>query len=59
MRDISELIKKQESPPPPENMSAEDFTHQEYLNDIARMRDFTPEEERIRWPTPVKPLWKN
>jgi len=36
-----------------------DITYQEHLAEIAAMRDFTPPEEKLRWPKPIGPLWKN
>lgn len=40
-------------------ISADEFTQAEYLADIARFRDFRPEAERMLWPSPVKPRWRN
>lgn len=36
-----------------------DVTQQEYLAEMAAMRDFTPPEAKTRWPKPIGPLWKN
>lgn len=59
MRDISELVGRQATPPPVEKLSDEDRAYQAYLEDLARFQDFEPEENKILWPSPVEPRWKN
>ena len=58
MRDISDLVKRQQGPAKkPE--TADELTRRMYLEDVARMRDFRPDEERMRWPSPIGPKWRN
>lgn len=59
MRDISELIAKRPAKKKPEHMTAEEYTQMRVKADIERMRDFTMPEDGMRWPRPVRPLWKN
>jgi len=54
-RDITELIEKEK---PAEQMTPEEFAKAEYEAELARMRDFTPDAERILWPDPIAPRWK-
>ena len=56
--DINELLGGSTEPARVE-VSADEFTRAEYLADIARFRDFRPEAERMMWPSPVKPRWRN
>lgn len=56
-RDISKLIKQGPKVTPP--MPDDEFTRQAYLEDIARMRDFTPEENKRMWAKGIEPKWKN
>lgn len=58
MRDISDLIDKNKTPPVKE-LTPEEFNQQEYQATLARFRDFRPEEDRSLWPKPVEPKWKN
>lgn len=58
MRDISDLVKKQKDVPRKDETN-EEMTRRLYLEDVARMRDFRPDEERMRWPSPIRPRWKN
>ena len=57
-RDISGLTKKPGGKVV-EQLSADEFTRRQYLEDIARMRDFTPPEDKMLWPEPIGPKWKN
>lgn len=59
MRDISELIAKRPAKKKLEDMTADEYTRMRHLADIERMRDFTIPDDGIRWPRPVRPLWKN
>jgi hypothetical protein len=59
-RDISELVNQQQGKPESEKQETpEELNRRMYLEDLARFRDFTPEAERILWPTPIGPHWKN
>jgi hypothetical protein len=58
MRDISELVDKQKTPPVKEE-TLEEMNRRLYLEDIAKMRDFSPPESHMLWPSPVGPKWKN
>ena len=57
MRDISDLLKKQQKPDT--EITDEELARQQYLADIARMRDFRTDAERMVWPKPIGPRWKN
>jgi hypothetical protein len=57
-RDISGLLKQGPKQPAPA-LPDDEFTRQQYLADIARMRDFTPEEDKMMWAKPIQPRWKN
>jgi hypothetical protein len=57
MRDISDLLKQ--APPQAKKLTDEELAHKQYLADLAKMRDFTPEADRRLWIKPVGPLWKN
>jgi len=41
------------------SLTDDEVTRRQYLEDVARMRDFRPEAERIRWASPIGPKWKN
>ena len=58
-RDISGLIGEQAEPPKIIPPTADEITRRQYLEDVARMRDFRPEAERIRWASPIGPKWRN
>ena len=58
MRDISELVKRQQKPPDKAE-TLEEMNWRLYLEDVARMRDFTPEAERLAFPNPIRPKWRN
>ena len=56
MRDIDELLKQEA---PKKEMTPEDASraaHQEFLKQLG---DFTPDADRLRWPKPIGPRWKN
>lgn len=59
MRDISDLIAKKPAKKKIEDMTAEEYTWMRHLADVERMRDFSWPDEGIRWPRPVRPLWRN
>lgn len=57
-RDISSLIKQGPKPPAPA-IPDDELTRRQYLADVARLRDFTPDEDKMLWPKPIGPKWKN
>jgi len=57
--DINDLLNGDTQEPPVPAMPDDEFTRQQYLADIARMRDFTPEEDKMMWAKPIGPRWKN
>jgi hypothetical protein len=57
-RDVSALI-KQGPKPAASAVPADEFTHRQYLADVARLRDFTPEEDKMMWAKPIGPRWRN
>ena len=59
MRNIKDLIAKKAKPPGPQKVSDDEFTHAMYLEDLARLRDFSPPASRMMWPSPIGPRWKN
>lgn len=56
--DINELLGGSTEPAKVE-VSADEYTRQAYLEDVARLRDFTPDEDKMLWPKPIGPKWKN
>jgi hypothetical protein len=56
VRTVDELIDK---PKPVKVLTADEHDRAAYLADLARLKDFTPEVERTRWPNPIGPRWKN
>lgn len=58
MRDIKDLIRKQPATKTPAQ-ALDELNRKQYLADLERMRDFRPEGERMRWPNPIRPHWKN
>jgi hypothetical protein len=57
MRDISDLLKQ--TPKVTKKLTDEELAQKQYLADLARIRDFTPDAERRLWIKPVGPQWKN
>ena len=57
MRDISDLVAKQKAPAA--ELTIEELNRKMYLEDVERLKDFRLPGERTRWPTPVRPRWKN
>lgn len=58
MRDISDLIDKNATPPNTEP-TLDELNQAEYLAALARFRDFRAPKDRTLWPKPVEPKWKN
>jgi len=58
VRNIDDLIKNTKGPPTPE-AALDEFNRKQYLEDVARLRDFALPQERMRWPNPIRPRWKN
>ena len=56
MRDIDELLKQQ---PPKRELTPEEYSEAYHKAALEQIRDFTPNRERLRWPKPVGPRWKN
>ena len=54
-KSIEELLQVDKKPDP----KPTDITYQEYLKELEAMKDFTPPEDKMRWPKPIGPLWKN
>jgi hypothetical protein len=59
MRDIRDLVKRREKPDPPKVPTDDEVTRAMYLEDLARMRDFSPPATRMIWPSAIGPRWKN
>ncbi len=57
MRNIDDLLKQ--PPPKPRKLTEAEMNQAAYLADLARIKDFTPDADRRRWPKPVGPRWKN
>lgn len=54
---IDKLV-KQENPADIAKTDAE-ITREAYLRQIEEMKDFSRPEDKISWPSPVGPKWKN
>ena len=57
MRDLTDL--QNQPPPKPKKLTEAEMNQAAYLADLARFRDFTPEEDRRAWAKPIGPRWKN
>ena len=42
-----------------DTMTLEDYTKAVYLAEVQAMNDFTPDRDRLIWPDPVRPMWRN
>jgi DNA primase len=56
VRNIDELIKKKQ---PVKAKTPDEINREQYLADLARMKDFSPEAHRILFPKPIAPRWRN
>ena len=56
MRNIDELINK---PPPKREMTSEEISNAAHYAFLKELNDFTPNANRLRWPKPIGPRWKN
>lgn len=57
LRDLTDL--QNQPPPKPRKLTEAEENQAAYLADLARFRDFTPEEDRRAWAKPIGPRWKN
>ena len=56
MRDITDLLKQKA---PAIVLTDAELTQQAYHADLERFRDFRPDADRMLWPAPIGPRWKN
>ena len=56
VRDITDLLKQKA---PAIVLTDAELTQQAYHADLERFRDFRPDADRMLWPAPIGPRWKN